>query len=159
MTGLDQTGPGGAGGELASWAAFSDAAADLAAAVKQRFAANLHHVIGTIRPDGAPRLSGTEVSFDDQHVRVGMMPSSNKLADVRRDPRIEIHSAPLEADLRAGDAKLAGVLVDAEPDRPAPEGAMFRLDLALVSLVRVEHDELVITSWRPGRGVREVRRR
>ncbi|MBW3562440.1 MAG: pyridoxamine 5-phosphate oxidase [Actinobacteria bacterium] len=141
------------------WAAFEADAPDLAERVRERFAANLHHIIGTVRADGSPRLSGTEVRIGDGDVTVGMMPGSRKLADVQRDPRVEIHSAPLEEDLASGDAKLAGALVEL----PAPEdgvpGSYFRVDLGLVSLVQVDGDELAFTTWRPGRGVRTTRRR
>ena len=141
------------------WAAFEADAPDLAERVRARFAANLHHIIGTIRSDGSPRLSGTEIRIEDGDVTVGMMPRSRKLADVQRDPRVEIHSAPLEEDLAGGDAKLAGALVEL----PAPEGGVpgsyFRLDLVLVSLVRVDGDELVFATWQPERGVRTTRRR
>jgi hypothetical protein len=143
-----------------SWAAFATQAPTLAAAVRARFAANLHHVLGTVRPDGSPRLSGTEVRIDDHRVTIGMMPASRKLADVQRDPRIELHSAPLEHDLAEGDAKLTGRLVPVPPpEADHPDGHFFEVALELVSLVRVADDELVVTTWRPGRGLRETRRR
>jgi hypothetical protein len=112
----------------ATWSQLVRAAPELAERIRGRFAANLHHILATIRADGAPRLSDTEVGIDHDHVTVGMMPGSAKLADVRRDPRVEIHSAPFEEDLAAGDAKLAGSLVevDADPDGTAP-GASFRI--------------------------------
>lgn len=146
--------------ETVTWAAFAADAPELAERVRARFASNLHHVVGTVRPSGAPRLSGTEVDIGDAAVSLGMMPGSRKLADVRRDPRVEIHSAPLETDLSAGDAKLSGRLVEVERDEPEhPDAGFFELDIELVSLVRVEADALLLTTWRPGRGVREVRRR
>lgn len=141
---------------MASWQRVREEAPELAASVRARFAANLHHVIGTLRADGAPRLSGTEVGVDDE-VRLGMMPGSRKLEDVRRDPRVEIHSAPLEDDLRDGDAKLSGRLVDAGPVEGQP-GSAFTLDIECVGLVRVVDDELVLTTWTPGAGVRTTRR-
>lgn len=141
---------------MASWRRVRDEAPELAASVRARFAANLHHVIGTVRADGAPRLSGTELQIDDE-VWLGMMPGSRKLEDVRRDPRVEIHSAPLEEDLREGDAKLAGRLLDAGPVEGQP-GSAFTLDIERVGLVRVVDDELVITTWTPGGGVRTIRR-
>lgn len=141
-----------------SWELLVADAPDLASRVQARFAANRHHVIGTIRPDGAPRLSGIEVEIDGTHVRVGMMPGSRKLADVERDPRVEVHSAPLEDDLADGDAKLAGRLVFAGPTEGVP-GSAFTLDLSLVSIVRVDGDFLDLTIWRPGTGARTVRRR
>ncbi len=141
----------------ASWGEFEHEEPELAEVIRSRFEANLHHVLGTIRSDGAPRLSGTEVRIDRAEVTVGMMSGSQKLSDVQRDPRVEIHSAPLEVDLAAGDAKLAGSLLEQGPTR-GPEGTSFRLRIALASLVRVEGNELVLTAWRPGRGVREIRR-
>lgn len=146
--------------QAATWAVFAAAAPALAGQVRERFAANLHHVVGTLRPNGAPRLSGTEVQIDDRAVGLGMMAGSRKLADVRRDPRVEIHSAPVEDDLASGDAKLAGHLLARDRDEPGHPGAgFFELLLELVSLVRVDHDELLFTTWRPGHEVREIRRR
>lgn len=143
----------------APWSAFVADAPELAAAVRARFQANRHHVLGTLRPDGAPRLSGTEVELDEARMTLGMMPGSRKLADVRRDPRIELHTAPLEEDLARGDAKIAGHLVEIERDDPDHVGAgFFRVEIVLVSLVRVEGQQLVLTTWRPGRGSTEVRR-
>jgi hypothetical protein len=142
----------------ASWQEFASTAPELAAAVEGRFSAHIHHIIGTLRADGSPRLSGTEVSFGDGQLRVGMMERSRKLADVLRDPRVELHSAPIEADLAGGDAKVSGRLREAGPS-PGPAGSMFELDVELVSLLRVSGDELEITTWQPGRGVERIRRR
>lgn len=140
------------------WAALEADAPELAERVRARFEANLHHIIATIRPDGSPRLSGSEVTITDGDVTIGMMAGSRKLADVGRDPRVEIHSAPLEADLAEGDAKLAGTLVEIPPRADGPGGSYFRLDLRLVSLVQVVEDELVFTTWTPDRSVRTTRR-
>lgn len=145
----------------ARWRRFEEDAPDLAGRIRRRFEANLHHVLGTIRSDGSPRLSGTEVRIADGQVTLGMMPGSAKLLDVRRDPRVELHSAPLEEDLAEGDAKLSGLLVELSRD-PAggdgPDGSFFHVDIGRASLTRVEENELVITSWTPDGGLREVRR-
>lgn len=142
-----------------TWADLVEDSPELAERIAARFSANLHHVLGTLREDGAPRLSGIEVTIGDGRVTVGMMPGSRKLADVRRDPRVELHSAPLEEDLAHGDAKLGGVLVAVpEPDGGVP-GSYFELRILLASLVRVDGDELTFTVWRPERGSRTIRRR
>ncbi|HEX2028895.1 MAG TPA: pyridoxamine 5'-phosphate oxidase family protein [Nitriliruptorales bacterium] len=158
MSGIGQPLP--APGGRATWREFAAAAPRLAERIRERFAANRHHVLGTLRPSGAPRLSGTEVVIGDDQVVIGMMPGSRKLHDVRRDPRVELHSAPLEEDLAAGDAKLAGVLVphEAEGTESVP-GSYFRLDITIATLVRVEGDELVLTTWGAEHGVRTIRRR
>lgn len=157
---MSGTGPGQPVGGGATWREFADAAPSLAGRMRDRFAANRHHILGTLRPSGAPRLSGTEVAMQGDHVVIGMMPGSRKLQDVRRDPRVELHSAPLEEDLAAGDAKLAGVLIPLEPERAQPvPGAFFRLGITIATLVRVDGEELLFTTWRPEHGVRTIRRR
>ncbi len=142
---------------MTNWQRLQQDHPDLAGVVRARFAANRHHVLGTLRRNGAPRLSGTEVEIDDRGIRLGMMPDSAKLADVLRDPRVEIHSAPLEEDLAVGDVKLTGVLrhLGDVADQP---GSAFELDLTSVVHVTVTGDRLRITSWGPDRGLSVIER-
>jgi hypothetical protein len=139
------------------WSVVVAGAPELAEAVQARFALNRHHVIATIRRDGSPRVSGTEVEIDDT-VHIGMMVASRKLADVRRDPRVEIHCAPLTDDPDLGDVKLKGVLVERGPI-VEPDGTLFDLAIGQVTQVCVDDDELVVTTWTPAAGVRVVRRK
>jgi hypothetical protein len=88
-----------------------------------------------------------------------MMSASMKLQDVRRDPRVALHSPTLEppADPTQweGDAKLAGSLIETDHDDDSDSGAgSFRLDITEVVLTYVgtPADHLVIESWHPGRG-------
>lgn len=158
MSDVDSTQPTRDGG--ATWEEFADAAPELAAHIRDRFAANRHHVLGTVRPTGAPRLSGTEVAIRGDHVAIGMMPDSRKLQDVQRDPRVELHSAPLEENLAAGDAKLAGLLVElARDSEKSTQEFYFRLAITIATLVQVDGEELLFTTWRPERGIRTARRR
>lgn len=64
-----------------SWQKLSAEAPELAAIITSRYAANLHHVLGTIRPDGSVRLSGNEVEVTSEDGRLGMMADSHKLAE------------------------------------------------------------------------------
>lgn len=139
------------------WTEFASSAPALAGAVRARFESNLHHVLGTVRADGSPRLSGTEISIADGEVSLGMMPNSMKLANVSRDPRVEIHSAPLEEDLVAGDVKLTGRLVHVGDVEGQP-GSAFVLDLERVSVVQVRGETLLISVWTPAGGLREITR-
>lgn len=141
-----------------SWRRLVAEAPELARAIIERFRANRHHVLGTIRSDGSPRLSGSEVEIDTERVGIGMMYDAHKLADIERDPRVEIHSAPLEDDLVAGDAKLSGLLVRLPPADDQP-GAMFTLDVRRASLVRVVGDELEFLIWSATHGMRVQRRK
>ncbi|MDQ1745335.1 MAG: hypothetical protein QOE23_3674 [Pseudonocardiales bacterium] len=152
---------------MASWQELARDAPDFAARVRERFDAGTNKTLATLRRDGSPRISGTELRIADGQVTLGMMPASVKLADVRRDPRVAIHSPTLEpppGDPGAwlGEAKLAGRLVDAEPaaDTP-PDAASFTLDITEAVLTYVTNsrpdgpvDLLVVESWHPGIGHR-----
>ena len=145
---------------MAAWADIEGDAPEFADRVRRRFQAGVNKTIATLRRDGAPRISGTELEFAAGEVTLGMMGGSRKLADVRRDPRVAIHSPtldpPADASAWEGEAKLAGTLVEV----PAPQGnpfsgsGHFRLDVTEVALTYVgtPADHLVIESWHPGRG-------
>lgn len=153
------------------WSQFVAAEPELAGAIRARFAAHLHHVLGTVRRDGAPRLSGTEVNIVGGELWLGMMPGSRKALDLRRDPRWALHSAPVETDLAGGDAKLSGRAVEvtdpaevearlraAGQDVPAGEALLFHLLVADAVLTRVQGDQLVVDWWKPGGPARRVSR-
>ena len=158
----------------AAWTTFLAEAPDLARAVRGRFESHLHHVLATLRADGSPRLSGTEVTFRGDDLMLAMMPDSRKMLDLLRDPRLALHSAPVETDLVVGDARLSGLATPV--DDPAviaailaaaevPEGAdpiteagVFDVHLVDASLTTVHGNLLVIDLWRPGLGVRRIER-
>lgn len=152
---------------MANWREVENDASDFAAQVRSRFEAGTHKTIATLRRDGSPRISGTELEFAADEVTLGMMGGSMKLLDVRRDPRVAVHSPTVEPPKAvgewAGDAKLAGHLVEVAP--PAGNGeaaaASFRIDITEVVLTYVGDpaDHLVIESWHPERGFRRLTRR
>jgi hypothetical protein len=146
---------------MTSWGEVRDQAAELAAAVEERFTARKHHTIATLRADGSPRISGIEVQFDEGDVTIGSMLGAVKARDLLRDPRFALHSAtvdpPDDPTAWPGEAKLAGRVVEIGGREDAH---MWRLDLDEVVLTRIdaEGQGLEISSWHPGHGVR-VRRR
>ena len=155
---------------MASWDDFRRQAPDLADAVHARLTATLHTVLGTLKADGAPRLTGLEVHFSAGELWLAMMPDSRKADDLRRDPRFSVHSAP-DVSMVDGDAKVGGraleVHDDAVRDRfaatlpqspPASGMALFRADLTEASLARVDGDKMVIDIWHDGEPVRQVQR-
>ncbi|MFC9441126.1 pyridoxamine 5'-phosphate oxidase family protein, partial [Nocardia sp. NPDC057030] len=66
---------------MASWRDFEDEAPKLAAAVKRRFELHESHVLATIRRDGSPRVSGSEVAFHGADLVFGSMPNARKVRD------------------------------------------------------------------------------
>src|SRR4029450_3282709 len=85
------------------------------------FDAHKPKLLATLRRDGSHRISGIEATFADGELWLGMMPGSRKALDLRRDPRLALHSAsldpPEDPTTWPGDAKLAGRAV--EVDAPA----------------------------------------
>ena len=147
---------------MANWQQVESSAPKFAARVRSRFEAGTNKTLATLRADGSPRISASECTFDGGHVTLGMMAASRKLIDVRRDPRVAIHSPTLEppapgsAEPWLGDAKLSGLLVEIEPpaDNPFEGACFFRLDIAEIALTYLGDpaDHLVIESWRPDSG-------
>jgi hypothetical protein len=149
---------------MTTWGDFSDAEPDFARRVRELFTAHKHHTMATLRRDGSPRISGTEVDFDAGGLFLGMMAGARRVVDLRRDPRLALHSHTVDApeDDPAswdGDAKIAGT--GRELDPPGADGShRFEVDIAEVVLTRVGSpaDHLAIEAWHPDRGIVRFRR-
>ncbi|MEV1286918.1 pyridoxamine 5'-phosphate oxidase family protein [Micromonospora sp. NPDC049679] len=140
------------------WEDLAAAEPEFAERVRARFAVRKHGTMATLRKDGSPRISGTELEFGEDGLFIGSMPGALKALDLRRDPRLALHcpteDAP-EGDETSwdGDAKIAGRAHEV----PGPDGShRFRIEITEVVLTRVGEpgDHLVIESWHPGRGLR-----
>ena len=144
---------------------FTREAPELAAAVRARFEAEKHHVLATLRRDGSPRVSGSEIIFADGQLWFGSMWQAVKALDLQRDPRFALHSASDGGNFQ-GDAKVAGLAEELTSDAVkravvqgnAPPGPMhlFRADiteLVVIALGGDPPDHMVIDSWHAGRGV------
>ncbi|MFI9326221.1 pyridoxamine 5'-phosphate oxidase family protein [Kitasatospora sp. NPDC052868] len=155
---------------MATWQDFEYAAPDLAPLVRARFEANKHHVLATLRRDGSPRVSGTEVDFIGADLTIGSMEGAMKARDLQRDARFALHAHPGDETMEGGDSKISGRAVEITDevelaawvaDLPqAPPGPFhaFRLELDQVVHTTVSDDQLWITSWRPGEPVRRIQR-
>jgi hypothetical protein len=155
---------------VARWQDVVDTQPDFAADIERVFEAHKHKTIATLRRDGSPRLSGLELEFNAGDVTFGMMPRSRKAADLRRDPRAEVHSASFivegEEDSWVGDARISGRAREVtDPterarytDSPPDEYPLFVFDVERVVRVTVEGSppHLVVRTWRPGRAIERV---
>jgi hypothetical protein len=159
---------------MASWKTIESSAPELAARARAAFDAHRHKLLATLRRDGSPRISGIEASFTDGELWLGMMPGSRKALDLRRDPRLALHTASLDPPDDPtgwpGDAKLAGRAVEVDdPDLLRRLGAgddadsahLFRVDITELVHIRVGDpaDHLVIDLWQEGKGLRTMQRR
>lgn len=151
---------------MTTWPELAEAEAELADRVRACFAVRKHATLATVRRDGSPRISGTEVEFGDDGLCLGMMPGSLKARDLRRDPRLALHCPtedPPQDDPSQwlGDAKVSGRAVELSDRGRLDTPHRFAVDVLEVVWTRVapSGDRLLIDSWHPGRGVERRERR
>ena len=153
------------------WSQFAQEAPETEAVFRRRLDATGLALMATLRADGSPRISPLEPLVGDGRLWLGMMPDSTKTTDLRRDPRLCLHSATADKEVADGDAKLWGraVLVDDDADRTSyttafkeatgndldemPGGFdLFWVELTGASSLVLgdDHEHLRITSWKPG---------
>ena len=154
---------------MASWAQFESEQSEFAERVRSRLDAYVHKTLATIRKDGGPRISGTELNFKEGEVWIGSMLDAVKAHDLQRDPRYAIHSGSEDPPGWSGDAKFAGLAEEiTDPDRiiaingaeHAGKSHLFRLDLEVVTTIGLNaaRDVLLVETWKPGEPLRTVAR-
>lgn len=156
---------------MTTWQEFAAEAPELAKTVRVRLKAAKHHVLATLRLDGSPRVSGTEVAWRGPDLTLGSMPGARKALDLRRDPRFALHGNPGDGSMMAPDVKLAGRAVEvtgdeqrawvAEVKPPSEDSHLFRLELTEVTTTGVSADQthLIIQHWTPTEGTRVFTRK
>ena len=150
---------------MAGWSELEAEAPELARRARGMLDAHVHKTLATLRRDGSPRISGTEVIFAEGELWLGSMWRAVKALDLQRDPRFALHSGSVDPPQWAGDAKLAGRVEEVEDeerkaavigDKGGQEPVhLFRADLTELVVVGLNEarDKLVIESWHAGRGV------
>ena len=158
---------------MPSWSRVETEAPELAARARGFLDAYVHKTLATLRRDGSPRISGTEVNFADGELWLGSMWRSLKALDLPRDPRFALHGGSEDPPDWKGDAKVAGrveevtdpariaaVVGSSQGGSPGPMH-LFRADIAEVVVVSLGEpaDHIVIESWHEGRGLERRERR
>jgi len=150
---------------MSTWNTFASTEPDLARRVRELFTAHKHHTMATLRRDGSPRISGTEVSFGNDGLALGMVAGALRAFDLRRDGRVALHSCTADPDedptAWLGDAKISGTAAEVENHDGSPGSHRFLVDITEVVITKVgtPGDHLVIETWHPGPGFRRVERR
>jgi hypothetical protein len=147
---------------MASWAEFEAAEPEFAARVRGLMAKRKHLTMATLRRDGSPRVSGTEVEFADGQLRIGSMTNAVKAQDLRRDPRVAIHGPTEDPPTTKpaawkGEAKVSGTATEVESGSDAHR---FLIDIqeAVITRLNEAGSRLVVESWNPTRGYRVLER-
>lgn len=139
---------------MASWAEFEAAKPDFARRARKLLTTRKHLTMATLRRDGSPRISGTEVQFEDGELRIGSMAGALKAKDLLRDGRVAIHGPthePTPGGRWRGEAKIAGRAVSV----PTTDGGhRFSIDVDEVVITHLNpaRDRLVIEAWNAERG-------
>ncbi len=139
---------------MSTWREFAENSPEFASRVEALFTSRKHHTMATVRRDGSPRISGTEVQITDGQVRFGMMSGARRGWDLRRDPRLAIHSQatdPPDDDPSAwpGEAKITGRAI--EVNAGAEPGGDYKVDITDVVLTYLDGN-LKIDLWTVDRG-------
>jgi hypothetical protein len=145
---------------VATWGEFEAAQPVFARRVRELMTTRRHLTMATLRRDGSPRISGTEVRFEDDDLRIGSMPGARKALDLRRDARVAIHGPthdPAKSGRWRGEAKVAGRAVELPSNGDAHA---FRIDIeeVVITQLNAARDRLVIESWNPAGGYRKDQR-
>jgi hypothetical protein len=167
---------------MASFADVRNVAPDLADRVRAVFSSTTNAVLGTLRRDGSPRLSGADAYFQDGQLRIWSMPGARKGQDLRRDPRVALNSIPWDSrrlrdgavDVGAADAKVSGTtgLVSDAAERsgfrawlgsergsePPDDWDLFTIDIDTLTVVFVDDGQLVVDRWSTTDGRHTTRR-
>ncbi len=159
-----------------NWSEFAQAAPDLARFGEERMKATGLALVGTVRKDGAPRISPVEPLIVDGQLYLGMMWRSRKALDLLRDPRCLVQTTVRDREDLAGELKLRGRAVETDdPDaierycralyeaiswRPEGQFHLFALDIESATFVNyLENGDQQLIEWRPGSPVQERLRR
>jgi hypothetical protein len=147
---------------MASWGDFEKAEPQFASRVRALLTSRKHLTMATLRRDGSPRISGTEIELADGQLRIGSMPGAVKALDLRRNPRVAIHGPTNDPPADhpagwAGEAKIAGTATAVDS---GSEAHRFLIDIkqAVITHLNEAGDRLVVESWTPERGLRVVER-
>ncbi|GAA4791899.1 pyridoxamine 5'-phosphate oxidase family protein [Actinomycetospora chlora] len=151
------------------WTDFAAAAPRIAEVFVRRHRAcgNLC-MLGTLRPDGFPRISPMEPRFLEGDLWIVGMPHTAKFADLFADPRFALHTATVDTQVGDGDAKIWGRVEDVRDEalherfaqsvyeeigldlRGQSFDHFFRVDVVGAASIALEDGHLDVTTWREG---------
>jgi len=147
---------------VASWGELEATVPEFASRLRSLMTSRKHLTMATVRRDGSPRISGTEVELAGGQLHIGSMARAVKAQDLLRDPRVAIHGPTEDPPSGApaawkGEAKIAGTATEVESGGPAHR---FVIDLqeAVITHLNETGDRLVVESWNPDRGLRTTER-
>jgi Pyridoxamine 5'-phosphate oxidase len=151
------------------WADFEAGAPELGALARSLIERHGFVYAGTVRQDGAPRISPVEAHLVRGRLMLVMIAASRKAQDLARDPRLTLQSPiPDPADPGA-ELKVRGRVTEVdEPQRaattdavqarsgwrPQPSWRFFAVDVEAVTVLVWEQGEMLMRRWSRRDGLR-----
>lgn len=152
------------------WNEFEASEPRLAALGRERLIEPGVVIVGTTRGDGTPRISPVEPLLWEGELWLSMLWGSYKAADLKRDPRVLVHSIVTGPDGGAGEYKVRGRAIE-ESSREFQQGYarevrerigwdpqpgqfhLFRIDVEDVTFIRYDQrsGDQFVTRWPAGR--------
>src|SRR4029453_15021107 len=119
-----------AGLRMVAWADVVRDSPDFGQRVEEALRRNKHLTMATLRADGSPRISGTELEVSEGELFIGSMSRARKALDLLRDPRVALHGPtsdpPDDPKAWIGEAKVAGEAIELPTDA---DSYRFRIDV------------------------------
>lgn len=157
---------------MVSWQDLETAAPLIAQAGAQRLDAARVALLGTLRKDGAPRISPVEPYLSHGHLLFGAMAWSSKTLDLLRDPRCVLHSVINAPDAGDAEFKLYGRALEASnavsdacsqgwwQGQPLDSARVFELAIEQATLIewKLERNEMILHRWSPEHGLTSASR-
>ena len=162
---------------MLDWSEFTEVAPRIAEVFTRRHTATGRLcMLGTLRPDGFPRISPMEPAIFEGGLWIGGMPGTAKFRDLLRDPRFALHTATVDTQVSDGDAKVWGVVEDVQDEalhhrfaealfqetgfdlRGQKFDHFFKAQLVGASAVEVGDGHMDVTVWTEGTSERVVRK-
>ena len=138
--------------EALGWGDFTRSAPALARHVEERLGSGRICYLGTVRPDGWPRVHPVGVNFRDDRMVVVMYPTSPKGHDIRANGRYAVHGSVEDSQGGQGEVLVTGT---ARPTESTPGDVdqgwiAFELLIGEVLATRYDPDSLkpVSTRWK-----------
>jgi Pyridoxamine 5'-phosphate oxidase len=141
---------------MARWADFEEAAPELAGVGRDCVEGHGFMLLGTVRRDGTARISPVGVRIVDCELTMSFLAGSMKECDVRRDPRILLHSPVVHGGDPNSELKLRGRAIQIDNQEllakaalwdPPPPLVAFAVDLESAALLEWSKGEVTVTRW------------
>jgi Pyridoxamine 5'-phosphate oxidase len=156
-----------------SWADFDAGAPELGRAARSVIERLGFVYVGTVRRDGAPRISPVEAHIVRERLMLVMIAASRKAQDLARDPRVTLQSPVADPGDPGVELKVRGRVTEVDEEqraataeavqvasgwRPQPSWRFYAVEIEAVAVLDWDQGEMVMSRWDRRQGPRPTAR-